>query len=998
MAPEKNGMGPSGPGLLLATLAGACSSGEGYGSMSTSIYDTAWLAMIEKPVGSGQWLPESFDYILQQQSSNGDWPSYATVADGILNTAAALLALRRHLSWNCANEDLEIRCKKAQKALEVLLEQYDVSSCDQVGFEMLITQHINLLAADGVAVASPCLPQLNAVFREKQKRLSSSGDSIYQRPSTLLHSLESLIGHIDFDRIRCRLEPNGSMLNSPSSTAAYLMHASEWDDDAESYLRTVLRQGTGHGRGGLPCAWPTTMFEVSWTVTTLAHAGIPLEEEYSAALRAVLERALSEGQGRVGFTPDTSVPDADDTAKAILALRYLGKTDVDIGPLLATFEGDEHFLTYQGERNSSFSTNCNVLICLLMLEDPLPYTSQIIKTVQFLSGRIFTAQIMDKWHRSQLYSMMLLSQALEHLYSVYNTDLLREISSQCPILFNEHVPFASIQVLIKILTLSSLAHLPWLSDELDLYGIEPCVDRAKSYLQASGHSEWAKGKYIWIEKVTYASPLLSEVYCQAAMHVSLPQQRERETPTQYPSQVLPNPKVLTAMRKAGTLMAHTPLLGPSQLAPSLLRAAELQATYALRDLERHKHDVFPAPPRKNGADGNGRSNGDADKTAKDKYLIFVPLTWTACGALHGGRAASPKVLYDMMLFSMLVYQADEYMEGVVEQDLGTQLDQVRDLVMRVVRGEQARPILDRQRDDSQREDGVKRRELAADTEPSTALVDAELVLRKFISHVICHPSVVRSPLHLQTRLTGEVEAFLLAHLEQAEDNKTLRAVQREDGKMGCPRPDGLGHGSNHAWNGAASGTASGKRQNGRLRPSMTGRTFYNWVRSTSADHTSCPCAFVFFNCLVGSTTPRASPFDLYGHSAKTAYVAEDLCRHLASMCRMYNDHASVSRDHSEGNLNSIDFADFHHDGERGGLDTDLEASKTQLMWIAEYERQGMEAAMARLEGDVGGGNRLGREILDAVRLFISVTDLYGEIYVIRDITNRVKQGSIGAEE
>lgn len=38
-------------------------------------------------------------------------------------------------------------------------------------------------------------------------------------------------------------------------------------------------------------------------------------------------------------------------------------------------------------------------MCLVMLENPLPYTSQIIKTVKFLSDRIFTAQIMDKWVR-----------------------------------------------------------------------------------------------------------------------------------------------------------------------------------------------------------------------------------------------------------------------------------------------------------------------------------------------------------------------------------------------------------------------------------------------------------------------------------------------------------------------------------------------------------------------------------------------------------------------
>lgn len=592
-------------------------------------------------------------------------------------------------------------------------------------------------------------------------------------------------------------------------------------------------------------------------------------------------------------------------------------------------------------------------------------------------------------HRSQLYSMMLLSQALEHLYSVDNTTLLKEISSQCPVLFNERLPFASIQVLITILSsqekggswqdtceltayailaLSSLAQLPWLRDELDLYGIESCINRAKSYLAESGQSEWAKGKYIWIEKVTYASPLLSEVYCQAAMHTSLPQQQDEDPAIRYPSQVLPHPKILAAMRKAGTLMAHTPLLGPSQLEPSLLRAAELQATYALRDLERHKHDVFPAPPCKNGENG--------EKAAKDKYLIFVPLTWTACGALYGGKAASPKVLYEMMRFSMLVYQADEYMEGVVEQDLGTQLDRVRDVVKRVVRGEQAGPLLPLGREEHhfQGENGVKRRKLTAEAHTITALVNTEKVLRKFVSHVVHHPSVMRSPVHLSERVKNEVEAFLLAHLQQAEDNKALRTLRPENGK------------------------STTTQHNGTPRPSTTGRTFYSWVRSTSSEHTSCPCAFVFFNCLVSSTTPQSPPFDLYGYSAKTAYVAEDLCRHLASMCRMYNDYASVSRDRTEGNLNSLDFADFHRDGEGGGLDADVDASKAQLMWVAEYERRGMEAAMKRLEEEIGGDNRLGREILDAVRLFISVTDLYGEIYVIRDLTNRVKQGSIRTEE
>lgn len=605
-------------------------------------------------------------------------------------------------------------------------------------------------------------------------------------------------------------------------------------------------------------------------------------------------------------------------------------------------------------------------------------------------------------HRSQLYSIMLLSQALEQLYSSSNTALLSELSIEDPILFPELIPIISIQVLIMtlssqeedgswegmceltayaILALSSLAHLPWLHCELDMYGIVPCIKRAKSYLKAAGQGEWVKGKRIWIEKVTYASPLLSEIYCQAATQVPLPKQHGQRngSSTSYSSPVLPNPKVLGGMRKAGALMARTALLGPSKLQQNLLAAAELQAVYALCELERRKLEVFPLPPSNN-------NNGDWVK--KDTYLMFVPLTWTACGALHGGTAASLYVLREMMVISMLVYQADEYIEGVVEQSLDMPLNIVRRLVTRIIRDEQASPP---------NSEAARLRNGGHNAAPghavNSSLADTESVLRKFVLHVLRHPSVLICPAQLQARLAGEVEAFLLAHLMQAEDNRAL-SHRRKHGKN---------EGSHLGSNGFRSGSAS--MQNGdtslaieeatngqqceRHHPSA-GSGFYSWVRSTSAEHTSCPCAFFFFDCLVVSSSPSHSFFDLFGRSAKTAYVAEDLCRHLASMCRMYNDYASVARDRLEGNLNSVDFSEFRGDGQQGGGDASIEDSKAQLMWIAEYERKGMDVAMARLEEEMDVNGRLGQDLLDAVKLFVSVTDLYGQVYVIRDITNHVK--------
>lgn len=47
---------------------------------------------------------------------------------------------------------------------------------------------------------------------------------------------------------------------SPSSTAAYLMHTTTWDNEAEDYQRHVISEGEGRGGGGVPSALPSTHF------------------------------------------------------------------------------------------------------------------------------------------------------------------------------------------------------------------------------------------------------------------------------------------------------------------------------------------------------------------------------------------------------------------------------------------------------------------------------------------------------------------------------------------------------------------------------------------------------------------------------------------------------------------------------------------------------------------------------------------------------------------
>ena len=86
------------------------------------------------------------------------------------------------------------------------------------------------------------------------------------RRFTALHSLEAFIGNLDFDKVKHH-KVYGSMLGSPSSTAAYLMHASEWDDESEDYIRHVIKFAAGRGSGGVPSAFPSTHFEITWVPT-----------------------------------------------------------------------------------------------------------------------------------------------------------------------------------------------------------------------------------------------------------------------------------------------------------------------------------------------------------------------------------------------------------------------------------------------------------------------------------------------------------------------------------------------------------------------------------------------------------------------------------------------------------------------------------------------------------------------------------------------------------
>jgi hypothetical protein len=247
------------------------------GAFTPTVYDTAWLSMIIKETKGTKHLlfPKCFTYLLEQQQPDGSWICYASPIDGILNSLAALLSMVNYgrrkfcsvIEWSL----LEPRIEKGRSAISMMLSQWDVESTVHVGFELLVPSLLEQLEKYDITFE---FPQRDILAKLSLKKSSKFPVELLHgsETSTLHHSLEAFVDKIDFDRVRHHLT-NGSMFGSPSATAAYLIHASTWDERAEDYLSMVERRSPS---SGIPSAFPTSVFESSWVNSSIRNIKRPL--------------------------------------------------------------------------------------------------------------------------------------------------------------------------------------------------------------------------------------------------------------------------------------------------------------------------------------------------------------------------------------------------------------------------------------------------------------------------------------------------------------------------------------------------------------------------------------------------------------------------------------------------------------------------------------------------------------------------------------------------
>jgi hypothetical protein len=250
------------------------------------------------------------------------------------------------------------------------------------------------------------------------------------------------------------------------------------------------------------------------------------------------------------------------------------------------------------------------------------------------------------------------------------------------------------------------------------------------------------------------------------------------------------------------------------------------------------------------------------------------------------------------------------------------------------------------------------------------------VVQKFANRILQHPAVTSAPQRIQLDVRNKLARYLRAQIISA----TCRSSD----------PDAR----------------------------TNRKSLFGWVRNLGAEDTSCPYSFAFYMAL----SPWAFQEECRNDPSQK-YILEALCGHLSTLCRMYNDYGSLIRDREEGNLSCADFLLKDSDSvvpdkaetdikRARGLDIQggEEASakrqkintghgtgtnkidteslqdglvKEKLMGLAQFERQCMELAVVRLKN-----TGLKGKMLEAVLLFIDVTDMFGQIYFVKDIGTR----------
>jgi halimadienyl-diphosphate synthase len=357
--------------------------------MGPSAYDIAWMARVKDLDGNPRW-PELIEWLLENQHPDGSWGGEIEYYhDRIICTLVAIIALHEDSHFEGTSKALQ----KGEQYLWRNLHLLPRDPFELVGFELIVptllgeAQRINLdVPNHACGYGAIQTKKLNLVPPNK----------LYSPKLSTVFSLEFMGSSGDIDKLSAALNENGSIGNSPATTAYYLVLNPE-DMRARNYLERIINVKSY----GIP-VYPFRVFELTWVLNNLlftnisvtGFAGIDIWEELQSSL------------GPKGVGSDTTfIPDGDCTSVCCHVLLQSGH---EVAPLILGYYEDKKrklFRTYPYERNISISTNIHALDALRSMPN-YPQQEELRESIvlMLLNNREYNIYWTDKWHASPYYA------------------------------------------------------------------------------------------------------------------------------------------------------------------------------------------------------------------------------------------------------------------------------------------------------------------------------------------------------------------------------------------------------------------------------------------------------------------------------------------------------------------------------------------------------------------------------------------------------------------
>jgi hypothetical protein len=231
-----------------------------------------------------------------------------------------------------------------------------------------------------------------------------------------------------------------------------------------------------------------------------------------AERRRLVEDLKTSG---VSLSPSFPIPDADDTAVALLLLHDLGER-VDPTVLKAFGASDGSFVSFPYERHSSVGVNVHVLHTLARVPGYPDAERAIARISSYLADQHSGLYWIDKWHISPMYATAHVLCALEDLTPVQRAPLASHIERSREWLRQSQNADGSWGFYGQPTAEETAYGLLALASRADDRDVPHCEAAARYLRQAM--TDGTPHPPLWIDKCLYIPPLVVNAAIEAALN------------------------------------------------------------------------------------------------------------------------------------------------------------------------------------------------------------------------------------------------------------------------------------------------------------------------------------------------------------------------------------------------------------------------------------------------------------------------------------------------